>query len=436
MGAEADRIPWLIDSLRSRFAVTLGQSDTNASYPSCTLQLERFTELALGPVQGHYPWVRGKSRSAISFAINLKDSEAIIPGQSLALLEAAALLSQQNRVYISIYENGSKDKTRFLLADLGAALEAIGVDGLWIHSSRMLSDFVTQDRIVMLSEIRNLALAPLIPYATIDGGISTLLFINDVITCTSDLLELINQQRQQRASMVMGMDWGAVNRKVRQDEPGYLNEEHSEYNAEDPPQTDVVRLYDIWVARGINDESIHQRWLDGRPFPVYSGWGGMAAFDASLFTHEHLRFRSSTLSGWTGGSSTGALGPWGSLVSNVEYLKADCPGASECEYIARDIWNLRKSQAKIVMAPQVRTTYNLRDWVVMNGIAPATRREGLDSEGMDLIDWTGVKIPESVVCIASRDKNGALLETWSESNHRTRLDPWWRPGSTALGVLD
>jgi hypothetical protein len=52
---------------------------------------------------------------------------------------------------VSIYENGSEDGTRALLSDFGAALEAIGVDGFWIHSSKMLSDFGKHDRIVTLA---------------------------------------------------------------------------------------------------------------------------------------------------------------------------------------------------------------------------------------------------------------------------------------------
>lgn len=45
----------------------------------------------------------------------------------MALVEAIAHLLQNNKVYVSIYENSSKDKTRALLSDLGAALQAGGV---------------------------------------------------------------------------------------------------------------------------------------------------------------------------------------------------------------------------------------------------------------------------------------------------------------------
>lgn len=139
------------------------------------------------------------------------------------------------------------------------------------------------------------------------------------------------------------------------------------------------------------DEAYRRRWLDGRPLPVYSGWGGMSDFNASHFTHDHLRFRSSILSGWTEGSSVGTLGPLGRLVSSERYLESDCPGASECEYIARDTWNLRGGRARVVMAPQVRATCSLENWAVMDGMVPAMRWEDDYMYSECLIDWTGVK---------------------------------------------
>jgi hypothetical protein len=68
-----------------------------------------------------------------------------------------------------------------------------------------------------------------------------------------------------------------------------------------------------WVTDAYlpENDTVHQRWLDGRALLVYSGWGGMSAFDASLLTHEHMRFRSSVLSGWVGGSQDGTLAAWG-----------------------------------------------------------------------------------------------------------------------------
>lgn len=456
--AGEDHTAWLITSLQSRFQATLSQQATGApSYPRCSLKLERYAKTALLPTTFVSRWWSGRRKSVVSFAINLYNSEAIIPAQALALLEAVAHLMQNNMVYISIYENGSKDNTRSLLSDLGAALKALEVDGIWIHSSNMLSDFGKHDRIVVLSEIRNLALAPLMPYASSDGDSGTLVMMNDVMTCASDILELVHQQRLHRASMAFGMDWGSCTRATRQGERGFLYGDDPRYDPENPPSTQVPRFYDLWVGRGISgnavydfsqpggyspksdneswvvdaysteNEALYRRWLEGRPIPVYSGWGGMSAFDASLFTREHLRFRSTVTAGWKGGSTDGALGDWGRLIGGEGYLESDCPGASECEYIARDIWNMRHGRARIVLAPQARTTYNIQDWLVMEDAVPVTRLQGAEETERDIIDWTEYEIPESVVCIPTRTSEGEWINAWGETNYRTRIDPLWKP---------
>ena len=191
----------------------------------------------------------------------------------------------------------------------------------------------------------------------------------------------------------------------------------------------MVSDNESWVvdAYSTENQTVHQRWLDGLALPVYSGWGGMAAFDASLFTREHLRFRSSIAAGWTGGSAAGALGSWGRLISSEGYLESDCPGASECEYVARDIWNMRQGKARIVLAPQARTTYSMKVWRIMGNTVPVTRRSGPDLMNEDAIDWSQYAIPESVQCISTRTKEGVFMGAWAEDNHRTRVDPLYRP---------
>jgi hypothetical protein len=446
LAADADPLEWLVEPLKARFqSTTSSDDDSTPGYPNCSLDLRRYTRVALESTRENANSRQRERLSVISFALNLRNSEGITPAQAVALLEAISYLLPKNKVYVSIYENDSNDKTRRLLSDFGAALQAIGVDGLWMRSSNMRSAFDSQDRIVMLAEIRNLAIAPLMPYASSDTDNGTLLFLNDVVTCTSDILELIHQQRLHNAGMAFGMDWDIV------------DPDDSKYDPRNPPKTRVPRLYDVWVGRGISgnmvysweqsggyhpvsdneswvadayrpeNKTVHQRWVDGLAIPVYSGWGGMSAFDASLFTNEHLRFRSSVISGWIGGSQAGVLGSWGHLVSSKGYLESDCPGASECEYIVRDIWHLRQGDARIVLAPQARTTYNMPNWLDMGGQAPVTRREGLDSGDEDAIDWSEVSIPQSVACVATRDEEGRWMNPWSDDNFRTWVDPTWTP---------
>lgn len=158
LAADAHPLEWLIEPLKARFQLIIQTGDQSTpGYPNCTLNLERYTQIALKSPHAKVDQQPHTRLSVISFAINLRNFQGIIPAQAAALLEAIAYLLLENKVYVSIYENDSDDKTRLLLSDFGAALQAIGVDGLWIRSSNMRSAFDTQDRITMLSEIRNFA---------------------------------------------------------------------------------------------------------------------------------------------------------------------------------------------------------------------------------------------------------------------------------------
>jgi hypothetical protein len=117
-------------------------------------------------------------------------------------------------------------------------------------------------------------------------------------------------------------------------------------------------------------------------------------------------------------------------------MKGDCPGASECKYIARDIWNLRHGQARILLAPQARTTYDIDAWKVMQKFAPAKRRQEVGEEALDLIAWNEVRAPEKVVCIPTRRSNGEIVDTWDENNERKKLPPLSGHGIRQLQLND
>jgi len=400
--SKTDILPWISAALIKRYEAI----GAPVSLPHCPLDVARYTTITFVPPLVH------DTKQRVSVAINLRNSQDILPSLSLALLTTVYHLERSNRVYISIFESDSTDRTRPMLSELAAALVALNVHGLTIRSPLALSStFPKADRIVVLATLRNEALSPLLPTAA-DG---TVLFVNDVVTCGSDLLELVHQLRLQNAHAVMGTDWW-----VRDDEP---------------PQ---ALFRDIWVARGINgelpykvsrdsgysteaptgnwvrdafltqDEDVQARWLNGRPFPVYSGWNGAIAFSASLFTQRHVRFRASGKAGWKGGDIAGSLGKWGQLVANPGYIDADCAG-SECSLVARDIWNLLEGRARFALAPQARTAYSLQDWWKVDATVPPVRRTGYDGANDELVDWANVTMPASVVCVPYILTNGSRV---------------------------
>jgi alpha-1,3-mannosyltransferase len=416
-GKTADEVMSMLRTeVHDRFVATLHNKPL---YPQCNLSFQRYEALRHGS--------RSEVSQTVSIAINLHNSEAIVPAQSTAIMEALAFLQPYHKVYVSLFENGSEDLTRETLADFAAALDALGVDGIWVQTSRLQTSG-SHDRMAMLSEIRNHALRPLIPYAR--SG--TLISMNDVATCPEDILELIYQRHLQSADAVIGTDWITL----------------------DDGRT---TLYDLWATRGINGELpflmrgdsglqpvrvgsdwmrdywitqqkfVHQRWLDGLPLPIYSGWGGMAAFDAALFTRDRLRFRSSATAGWEGGTESGSMGAWGKLIGTPGYLDGDCPGDSECKLIHRDIWNLRGGKAKIVLAPRARTVYKVENWAAMGQLeqlwAEGKLYQQQDTAPEEIINWENVRAPGTVVCMASRTKDGASIDVWGVDNSRYHLNP-------------
>lgn len=379
----------------------------DANHPQCSFDLARYSAILNPPSQLNPVATTDRH---VSIALNLYNSQAILPSLSITLLTIVSHLKASSyTIYLSIYENSSEDLTLRLLSDLGAALIAINIDGLFIrHSS--LGRIHGTERITTLSNLRNEALLPLLPYA----GNGTVLFINDVVTCASDLLELLTQLHLQNAHAVASTDW---------------------YFAQRDPIT--ARFRDIWVTRGINGEmpyvmaeksgfgvrvptgdyisglfwsqspEIWERWKQGLPLPVYSAWNGAIAISAQIFTEFHARFRASGPAHWNGGDASGAMGKWGELLATPGYLESDC-SASECKLLARDIWNLMEGRGRILIAPQSRTAYSLEEWEWIREQTPVVKREGR-VEKEEMVDWSGVVMPTKVACVPSM-KDGKAME--------------------------
>lgn len=201
-------------------------------------------------------------------------------------------------IHVSIFENGSLDNTVMALAHLAAALTQAGIEHT-IISSPETTQWASVDRIEQLSIFRNLAIAPMEEGIRIlsNGNASnidfrTLIFINDVYFCPSDLLNLILNKRVENANAACGLDFRSS-------------------------ATGGVKFYDTWVSRTIKGEVLRSRfdlfsefrngldelftsavdkeskrsWDNRSAIPVYSCWNGMVVLDAQPFLKEGIRFR-------------------------------------------------------------------------------------------------------------------------------------------------
>ncbi|KZP21288.1 glycosyltransferase family 69 protein [Athelia psychrophila] len=254
------------------------------------------------------------------FAINLYNSFDIIPDLFATLFRVSAILGYQN-VFVSIYENGSTDQTKALLRIFDALTRSVGMRITIRTSMRTRGAF--NHRIEYLAEVRNAAFVPLHELRDTEGEyFDSIIFMNDVLPCVDDLLELIWQSRRNNAGITCAAD--------------YMY--HSEIGA--------PVFYDNWVARDINgtalenapferifhhppSNSLFQRHL---PIQVQSCWNGIAVLDpAPFYKPPHVRFRMARI------------------------MEDEC-SASECSLICNDYWE--RGYGRIMMVPRVKLAYD------------------------------------------------------------------------------
>ncbi|BGP08705.1 hypothetical protein JCM10049v2_004554 [Rhodotorula toruloides] len=368
-------------------------------------------------------------------ALNLYNSEDVIPTLSHALLTVTSFLDPST-VHVSIFENGSTDKTTLALAHLAAALTALGVSHTILSDPRK-TNWKAVDRIAQLAVYRNVVLAPL----ERDGdSFSDIVFINDVFVCPSDILELVFQRKEQEADAACATDWIA--------NKGWA----SRLNPD-------VRFYDSWVSRSLSGETFRRqedflatlrkgvnvlfdqpgeerykaRWDKGLPVPVYSCWNGLLALDARPFTSTSVSPRydrssslpSSSRKSWSRDPPIVATKParFRSALTNP----GEC-AASECKLIAKDFWS--RGFDRWLIVPSVRVTY--RETVYSNpallslsSLHPPSPAPTLDDQ--ERIDWLSYTPPEEVVCWAWTPGPHVDFE-WARA-------VWERPYETVAKVL-
>jgi alpha-1,3-mannosyltransferase len=139
------------------------------------------------------------------FAINLYNSFDVIPDLFSALFRISAILGYHN-VFVSIYENGSTDQTKALLRIFDALTRSVGMRITIRTSMRTRGAF--NHRIEYLAEVRNAAFVPLHELRDSEGEyFDTIIFMNDILPCVDDILELIWQSRRNNAGITCAADY-------------------------------------------------------------------------------------------------------------------------------------------------------------------------------------------------------------------------------------
>ncbi|KAL1412667.1 hypothetical protein Q8F55_000414 [Vanrija albida] len=262
------------------------------------------------------------------FAINLYNSFDVIPDIFSTLFRTAAILGFHN-VYVSIYENGSKDQTKALLRIFDALSRSVGLRVVIRSSMRIRGAF--NHRIEYLAEVRNEAMQPLHELRDNNGEVfDSIVFMNDILPCVDDLLELIWQSRRQNAGITCAADY------MYHDEIG------------------APVFYDNWVARDLNGTALenapfeqvfhhiesNHRFQRHLPVQVQSCWNGVAILDPEPFyAAPPVKFRMATLQ------------------------NGEC-SASECSLICNDYW--ANGYGRIIMVPRVKLAYDKKVYDIIH----------------------------------------------------------------------
>ncbi|KAJ3279110.1 capsular associated protein, partial [Borealophlyctis nickersoniae] len=182
--------------------------------------------------------------------------------------------------------------------------------------------------------IRNKAIAPLLHLWEVDTGNkrngtreiaerwNRIVFMNDVLFCAEDILELLHQSVAQEADITCGLDynWPTWDRNT-EPAPGF---------------------YDTWIARN----------LAGKPFEKYPWNGFTDDVKADERIRQNLPFQAQCC--WNGGA---ILRPDPILENDIQF-RAGRPGecaASECTHICNDF--ARAGWNRVLVVPSVRYAY-------------------------------------------------------------------------------
>lgn len=223
------------------------------------------------------------------FALNLYNSEAIIPRVLQTIAEVCFFLGYSN-CHISIYENRSSDRTSNLLRYATDFFEDLGFASIIILSERTGKDPAShnsKDRIEILAGYRNRALAPMYKLKTLPHH---LVFLNDVWLCPEQIFELLHQHVFRQAEQSCGMDWFDQEPVFWDNWAGRTMRGDLFYEAQQPHGT-MDKIAEQYLFE--TEPDIRRAWQVGMPFQVYSCWNGVTVLNPATLVASNITFRRS-----------------------------------------------------------------------------------------------------------------------------------------------
>ncbi|KAI4216925.1 MAG: hypothetical protein LQ351_000874 [Letrouitia transgressa] len=237
-----------------------------------------------GPLEDRYGHLRPSESEnpRFYFALDLYQAGEVLPQLLASILEVVNFLGPAN-CYVSIVEGRSNDDTLELLNELRVEAQKLDLAYTLIRSDTNPTA-EGRNRIEALAKLRNLALAPLFnDPSQFDIEQTAIIFINDIIACPNDILELFHQYHVQGADMVCSMDY---QRGLFYD-TWIARSMTGDLYVEIPPSGSWHRARDLFW----DDAVAKSRFLAYQPLQVFSCWNGMAVIRARPFIENGIRFR-------------------------------------------------------------------------------------------------------------------------------------------------
>ncbi|OLY81913.1 Alpha-1,3-mannosyltransferase CMT1 [Smittium mucronatum] len=261
------------------------------------------------------------------FSINLHNNEEAIPYMIKELMQLFKYLGAEN-LYLSIYENGSMDKSKVMLNQFSIYLKKFDIKHSIVTDERSRPE--NSHRIDYLATVRNRALEPLEKEKKVGRVYDKIIFMNDIYFCRNDILELIYQSNFQGSDFTCPLDFHSV-----------------------PAKGGIIEFRDSWVARDIEGNKFNpeleavsnhpdSRLRNGQnlPFQVQCSWNGVGVLNSKPFYGKKpLRFRRSHV-------GTG-----------------EC-SASECSLLCNDFWSL--GYRRIIVVPEILVFYRLKNAALLD----------------------------------------------------------------------
>ena len=327
-----------------------------------------FDRLSCPPIGARYNHLQNSTGVKYFFALDLFNSVPVLPSLLGAVVEAMVFLGEQHCT-LSIVEGRSTDGTNEIITGVGHEIKKLG-GNFFLGTNDINPKAEGVDRILALSGLRNQALRPLLEHRKLFARDTVVIFLNDVVLCADDILELLHQHIVQSADMSCAMDWNDKN-------------------------NDVL-FYDAWVARGINGDTFFeipqssewsfaanlfwndplskQRFEAKQPFQVYACWNGVAIFRAKPVMDKEIEFRRSA--------------------------DGEC-GMGEPTLFCKDLW--RKGYGKIQVVPSVNVAYTVkeaRSAKEVRGRVANSVDQTVEAVHDDLVQWQ-LTPPPMVKCAMS-----------------------------------